>query len=51
MCQTCSGNGLLYKNEGIGISVERCPDCHIDYDPCAELRERIERFKEEQGIA
>lgn len=45
MCQVCYGRGIIYKNMGFGIEIDKCPACDVQDNSFAEFQKRLEEVK------
>lgn len=50
MCQVCYGRGIIYKNKGFGIEIDKCPNCDTQENSIEELLERLEEVKRQLKV-
>lgn len=45
MCQVCNDTGIVHKNMGFGIEIDKCPVCDAKDNSFAEFQKRLEEVK------
>lgn len=50
MCQVCNDTGIVHKNMGFGIEIDKCPNCDTQENSIEELLERLEEVKRQLKV-
>lgn len=45
MCQVCNDTGIIYKNMGFGIEIDKCPACDKQDNSFEEFQKRLKEVK------